>query len=1143
MKLRFFAVFLLIFALVVTLAGSGMAKDTPNANKVAKTKGTLGRTGEPTYGMLNINNWQYFLEFDGRSGVNPFNDGNGGVFPRGTSNVIFQDGFIFGGKLVVASTGLPPSSEPVRVGGQTYNTGTVAGAAVNGVPEDQNNPDVRLYRIRRDINDVGLDLRGDAAEFFQKAQNDVTDADIATVKAQYLKDWDEWPVQKGAPYVDRNNNGQYDKPPAGLKSDELITGNYDEPGVVGADPNSPAGQVMWTVCNDLNEAASRGLYGAAPIGVELQITAWAYKRTDALGNVVFQKYRMINRGIFASDSFYVCKWSDPDLGDSGDDFAGCDVSEVAGKTVSLGYIYNSNSVDIQFRNYNLPPPSGGYDFFQGPMVDGEPTDEAIFDLKRRPGKKNLGMSSFNFFSAGSAISDPPLTQYEGTLRWYKMLRGYVADPSTGVTRKFKDPDGNETNYPLSGDPVAKTGWIDGSSVGDPAALPPGDRRILLVSGPFKFAPNDTQEVVVGIVGGLGADRLSSVSVMKFSDRFAQNTYDALFKVPSAPRGPNVTVRQLDGEIVLDWGSDLNNANQTETANAAPYVFQGYNVYQFPTRTSTLADGKRIATYDVIDETTVVLDDKFDQASGQILRLPVQLGSNTGVTRHIRISSDAVSGRANLRNGQEYYFGVTAYSVSTDPGATPLTLESTPSILAVVPQSPKPGVRYDAPAGKALEVAHSSGVSGGEVTATVVDPGKATGAAYKVTFRANDEGVLEWVLNRNNQEIFSSANQGPIVSGDDNDTFNYPTIDGLYITVSGAPEGMRAGDAGAADEGWDIPNGERRWTWAEADWGLEGFRGGIGWDDPAHYFGSTDTRAVKGTELTRVLIKLAPTDENGNFDPNHPNVSYGYRYLRGNANPPAKPEFAPFIINTTGGYAFQDFTKSVPFAAYNMDVDPPQRLAIGYHENNTVDGFVDGKYWPGDFNTTDNSAAREFGFILKAPYSETPDPALQIDILNNPLPVMYWLAVNRRGNIAYVEGDEFEIYPHRPNTTNDVFDFTAPAVAAFNAATAKTDINKINVFPNPYYGLNAAETNRFVRFVTFNFLPQKATIRIFNIGGQLVRTIEKNDDSQFIRWDLNNQSNFPVAGGMYIVHIDMPELGATKVLKLGVIPEQQVLDIF
>jgi hypothetical protein len=1140
MKLKFFAVFSLIFAFAFTLAVNSSAKDDPKANRVSKVSATLG---SPTYGMLNINNWQYWLEANGRSGYNPFISGDGGIFPKNTSFVVFQDGFIFGADLIDTRTGLPPASERIRVGGQTYNIGTVAGAVINGQPEDPNLPGVRLYRIRRDFNDTGVDLRADAADFFQKNINAVTDGDVAALKAQYAKDWDEWPVGKGAPFVDRNGNGVYDKPPAGLASRDLILNGLDEPGIAGADPNSPASQVMWTVCNDFNEAATRGLYGAASIGVELQITAWAYRRTDALGNVIFKKYRLINKGVFSSDDFYVCQWSDPDLGDFGDDFVGCDVSEQAGKPVSLGFVYNSNSVDQQFRRFNLPPPSGGYDFFQGPLVPGEPTDEGIFDLKKRPGFRNLGMSSFNYFSAGSAISDPPLTQYEGSLRWWKLLRGFIADPSDRADRNWMDPDGNITLFPLSGDPVARTGWNDGGGTGTPSTLPPGDRRMLLVSGPFTFAPGDTQEVVVGVVGGLGADRLSSISVMKFSDRFAQNTYDALFAVPSPPTAPNVTISQLDGEIVLDWGSDLANVRQTETENPAPYAFQGYNVYQFPSTASSLEDGVRLATYDLIDETTVVLDDQFDPASGQILRLPVQLGSNSGIVRFHRVAEDAVTGRPRLRNGQEYYFGVTAYSVSTDEFATPLTLESTPVILAGIPQSPRPGVRYGAPAGEVLGVTHAAGVSGGTVTPTVVDPAKATGANYNVTFRNNDEGVLEWVLNRNNQEIFSSTNQGPIVSGDPNDDFNYPTIDGLFITVLGAPEGMRSGNEGDPDEGWAIPSGARKWTFAGANWGLEGFLGAIGWDEPIHYFGLSTTRSLQGNELTEVLIQFAPTDENGNFDPNHPDVSYGYRYLRGASAPPARPEFAPFIVNPSGGYAFQDFTKSVPFAAYNMDVDPPQRLAVAYHENNVEAGLVDGKYWPGDFNTTNNNTTREFGFILKVPYSETPDPSLQIDILNNPFPVMYWLAVNRRGNVAYADEDEFAIFPHRPNTPADVFEFTGLKRPDFDASIAKADVAKINVFPNPYYALNSAETNRFVRFVTFNFLPEKATIRIFNVAGQLVRTLEKSDTSQFLRWDLNNQSNFPVASGMYIAHIDMPDVGATKVLKFAVIQEQEVLDVF
>ena len=60
---------------------------------------------------------------------------------------------------------------------------------------------------------------------------------------------------------------------------------------------------------------------------------------------------------------------------------------------------------------------------------------------------------------------------------------------------------------------------------------------------------------------------------------------------------------------------------------------------------------------------------------------------------------------------------------------------------------------------------------------------------------------------------------------------------------------------------------------------------------------------------------------------------------------------------------------------------------------------------------------------------------------------------------------------------------------------------------------------------------------------MVRTLEKQDQGQFMYWDLNNQDGLPVASGLYIVYIDMPELGTTKILKVAIIQEQQVLDRF
>jgi hypothetical protein len=107
-----------------------------------------------------------------------------------------------------------------------------------------------------------------------------------------------------------------------------------------------------------------------------------------------------------------------------------------------------------------------------------------------------------------------------------MLRGLPPTPQGPP-----DPDplinpttSRPTSFWLSGDPVTKTGWIDGSFDS------PGDRRIMLNSGPITMAVDDTQEVVVGLVGGIGDDYLSSINEMKKNDRTVQFLYDNLFKV-------------------------------------------------------------------------------------------------------------------------------------------------------------------------------------------------------------------------------------------------------------------------------------------------------------------------------------------------------------------------------------------------------------------------------------------------------------------------------------------------------------------------------------------------------------------------------------------------------------------------------------
>ena len=367
--------------------------------------------------MLNINNMAMWIQSNGASAHHPITSGAGVTFPRSTDQVIYQDGLIWGGRV------LDGNPQELRVGGQTYAIGTVPGVIESkGVAQDRDT--ARLYRIRRDY--ATADLRLDASEVLNKGLSAVTAADEEAVRAQYERDWMEWPAELGAPFYDNNGDGSYD--PA-----------VDEPGLANAD------QVIWFAVNDLDEGAVASLYGALPIGMETQVTLWGYARTDALGDAIFKKYKVIYKGTESTpdtarvEDMYLAQWSDPDLGDFGDDFAGADVD------LSLGYVYNSIDDDSHYVNFGLAPPAAGYDFLQGPIVpvylldeegnvavdeEGNPLlDEssvAIFNDGLRPGYKNLPMTAFVYFAAGSSISDPDLQEYDGTLQWYKPVAGLPA---------------------------------------------------------------------------------------------------------------------------------------------------------------------------------------------------------------------------------------------------------------------------------------------------------------------------------------------------------------------------------------------------------------------------------------------------------------------------------------------------------------------------------------------------------------------------------------------------------------------------------------------------------------------------------------------------------------------------------------------
>ncbi|MCU7491579.1 MAG: hypothetical protein HF300_10790 [Ignavibacteria bacterium] len=1106
--IKFISILLLLAGFTAQVYAEGVSKGSKRP--LRKTNGT------PSSTKFNINQIATWFINDGSSDLD--NLGNSGfVYPKGSGKTaFFQSGFVWGGKV----------GDNIRVGGSTYQSGVLPGAVINGTPQDPGDPSVHIYRVRRDYKTGGMTT--------EMADGEGSEADI---RAQYDNDWMTWPADLGAPYEDVNGDGKYDP-------------NVDIPGVPGAD------QTIWYVNNDFDRSTVKSLYGSEPIGLECQTTVWGYNMGGALGNMLFRKYKIINKGTNNVKDMYVSMWSDPDLGDATDDLAGCDT------TLSLAFIYNGKGYDKVYGDY---PPAAGFDFFQGPVVAGTATDTAIFNGKKVPGKKNLPMTAFYYFINGSdTYSDPDLGPYyeTGTKAFYRLLQGQMSTKDEYFPIPA-DLGGGVTKFPLSGDPIAGTGYLDGK------LFDPDDRRFGMSSGPFTMAVGDTQEIVVAQMAaggpGSGQSYIDALKTLKNYDKKAQEAYDKFFVLPSAPRAPMVDVTELDQEIDLNWGAHLDQVAETEAHNKEGYKFQGYNVYQLPRANSGRNEAIRLFTYDVAtledgspDTVKLILDNEVDPKSGLLLPVVKQFGNNTGIVRTLKLEKDYITGQP-LVNGKKYYYAVTAYAYNPDKEAVPNNLESSLAPITIVPHAPNPGVKYNSSYGELLPVTRTGGKSDGSVIATVVDPAKVNGHTYQVTFdtiRVFNKALYAetkdsvqanelrnaWTLTDmsttpHQVKIFHKLDQAGTSD-------SLLTFDGLIIKVLGPPEGMKSDDPNTTDDaslwGWNVTAGKRQFTWSGANgFGLEGFQGamGMGLD-----YGST----VPASNLKNVVLKLAQVDSLGNvLDQNDPDVSYAYRFVRKANKDLANPAFGEFITNKVGGWAYQDFKKNFPFAAYDVE-DPahPRRLAIGYLENNMPNGTVDGKYWPpvGASNTADDSP-REWFFIYDTDYKETPDPELAGPATGSGVsPMLYWSTVDRRYDAPWSGKDELALFVNHINLPADSWTFTSKTVEV-SSEYAKADVEKINVFPNPYYGANSQELNKYQRFVTFSHLPQSATIRIFNLAGQLVRTIRKDSPDQFQRWDLATESGLPVASGLYIVYVDMPELGKTKILKVAVIQEQQILDRF
>ncbi len=920
-------------------------------------------------------------------------------------------------------------------------------------------------------------------------------------------DFDQWPGDLGAPFVDMNNNKNWDK-------------GIDKPKFWGD-------QVLWSVYNDGNLSNHLPVGRTEPMGIEVQATYFGFDQPDPIGNVVYFRWKVINKSDADYDSVYFSMWSDTDLGDATDDMVGVDSAR------NLTYVYNGDNDDEGSRGYGNKPPASGFVLLQGPMVPGAGNDTATAESNKYPGRKNLRSISAITYTNGGVWPDPPIGSVlfaEQAFRYQQGLIGTNGKP-------FIDPLTNKmSRFVFHGDPVTNTGWTQSVH-----GIPPTDVRSMISTGPFYFAKGDTQEIVGAFVIAQGTDRLNSIVKLRQAVDSAKSLFTADFKQSSATVNPfAISTSRFNKKILLEWGKPevFSTTEQYRfTGEGRDYRFEGYRVFQF-SGNHIGAEKKLIATFDLVNNVTSISDWVFDPVSGSWVYRQVAHGPNTGIRRYIVIDKDAFTGDS-LINEQEYYFAVTGYyfnhSVEGLLMGLPNMLETGKKIVAVTPKAISPG--NPASIGQSL-LTDWSQYGQDAVRATVIDPSRLVGAKYEVTFNGKDTTDLSWNLKRSGfGPDVMLLEQYPDFSGSDAS----PIFDGIQFKVERQPFGVRRDHQ--SPKGYEyFPDSSALWFAGQtAITAPEAFGNGL-FHPTNNNFVSRKSK-LPPWDLRRVELRFSNSTK-----------QKAYRYV--DYNSPSfvplqarHPSFLPYLKHRGPGgqFIYQDYV-DVPFTAWEVDgIDgsaAPRQLNAGFLEKNDTlfsvageyrgAGHVNGKWHP----TIHPTGGYELLFIFSSDYSadtlprytrNPQDPSNNtrfLDLRNrmDSIDVLYALWVKAKDStISFGEGDKFIIRPNYPLMAGQTYTILSPIpMNTRNSVQAPFGFALGQNYPNPF------NPNTTIQYQ----IPEHGNVQlqIFNLLGQEVKRVVsefQQPGNYRVTWDGRTNSGKNAASGVYVYRLTVGKFSDVK----------------
>jgi hypothetical protein len=378
----------------------------------------------------------------------------------------------------------------------------------------------------------------------------------------------------------------------------------------------------------------------------------------------------------------------------------------------------------------------------------------------------LGATTFMFFINGVAY--PQLDPANGE-EIYNVMEGQWTDgqPLTVGGLGLNPGSTNVTRFGFPGNPVNGSFWSEvcpaapAPGCGNPTQ--PGDRRLVLATGPFVMEPNVPQDIVYGIVFGQGSNHLTSIDALRTADRLAQTAYDIDFELASAPPPPPLCNRnspnpallpgsgscleaiELNGAVTLRWGYPFDEEGETYPdsddnylgtyevldrllvgtgAADSTYNFQAFHLYQYETSAFDDTQRELIAIYDIIDGVTTVIDERFDPATGMFVPFIALQAPDSG----LRYSHELTG----LTNYTDYFFGITALAYNEE--SIPKVIESAATKITVRPSQVTAsggGSTPGANVGDVITPVRIQGSGAADISVRVVDPTAIIPATYRV----------------------------------------------------------------------------------------------------------------------------------------------------------------------------------------------------------------------------------------------------------------------------------------------------------------------------------------------------------------------------------------------------------------------------